>query len=103
MPYRIIVTGTEPTANNTIRFNCVVETDASGDWLQLTGTPAYLDINTASLLSILRRDISEADQRQELLALFKEQGRSLPLLIADAAIHRLEALLPVGWPVTVNL
>lgn len=103
MPYRIIITGTEPTADNTIRFHCLIETKASGDWLQLTGSPTYIEIKTGEILTILRRNIAKANQHQEILTLFNEHARSLPLLIADAAIPRLEALLPTGWPVTVNL
>lgn len=110
MTYRITITNADPAVQvqdlaslSVIQFTCTIETDASGAWLLLQDAPATIEIKTSNVLGVLRRDISEAEQRQELLSLIRAHTRTLPLLIAQYAIDRLELLLPAGWPVTINL
>jgi hypothetical protein len=103
MAYRVTVTDTTPTDRGTIRFVCVVETDATGTWQPLQDAPAYIDIHAEQLLAVLRRSASDADKRTELQAIFRAHTRSLPLLIAAATVDQIDELLVSGWPITINL
>jgi hypothetical protein len=102
--YRITITGATVTSRDHLSLQCVVEKgDDAGGWEVMAGTPTALQVTTAAVLAILRRDISDADKRAELLALLRSHALALPILQGDAALDQIEALLPAGWPVTVDL
>ncbi len=103
MAYRIIITDTTPTDTGMIRFGCLIESDKTGTWQALPAAPLYIDIRAEQLLAVIRQPLNAAEKRAELLATFKSHTRALPLLIAAIAIDQIDTLLPVGWPITVNL
>ena len=102
--YRITVTGARPAGDTTVKFDCVVErqNDVNG-WDLVEGAPAYLPVPTNALLSIVRSSDSDAVKRIALSDLVRQTARSMPETQGILAIDRIVALLPSGWPVTVEL
>jgi hypothetical protein len=105
MTYRITLTGAAYASREQIAFSCAIEREQSpGVWVVVPGAPAQLLVDTAKLLAILRSTSQPPSElREALLELLRNSARSLPEVQAAVAIQRLEALLPAGWPVTVEL
>jgi len=104
MGYRITLTNATTTRDDHISFPCSIEKETAPDvWTPVDNAPAAILVPARNILGILRRDVDDTTKRQELLLLIKHHTRSLDPIIGDAAIDALEALLPTGWPVTVEL
>jgi hypothetical protein len=102
--YRITITGAEATDQDHVKLNCAIEKQNDvGGWDLLDGGPGAIYLPTAQVLGILRAGTSLAEQRDELVSAVRKAARGLPILQGDVAVDRLTALLPAGWPVTVEL
>ena len=102
--YRITITGASPTPKEEIALICTIQQSEDGEtWTALEGAPASMELPLSAVRGALRAPGGEAEQRAELQELIRTTARSLPILIGAVAVKQLEALLPAGWPVTVQV
>lgn len=102
--YRITITGARATGEEQVRLDCVIERQNElNGWDLVEGAPGYLPVRTNALLSILKSSDSDAVKRLSLSDLVRSTARAMPELQGMLAIDRIVALLPSGWPVTVEL
>ena len=103
MSYRVRITGAMPGRRGALRLACVVEREEDGSWVGVSGAPGHLDVDAAAVLQVLHEEATEAEKRTALMEVIRKAARGHEDVVAVVAIGQVEALLPTGWPVTVEL
>lgn len=104
MAYRFRITGGQPTGTGDILLDVEIETDQYGDWVIIPNGRCKVRLDgNAALLITEDEELTDAQKRAALLALFKAAVQAAGIDLSVTAYDQLYDLLPSGWPVTVAL
>ena len=93
-----IVAG-EPAMSGDVVLYVYIEKDGT----VLKGGRMSVELDGQAVLSITESAMTDGEKRQALIVLFTDTVRELGVNSSDDAYEQLFALLPNGWPVTVEL
>ncbi len=101
MSYQVDVRSKEAAANGDVHLDVSVQSDHSGDWVEIPGGHRTLVMNGEAILAITNSSGTVPQKRQALAALFREGVKEWGLDQSDEASVAMGEI--VEFPIVVNL
>lgn len=102
--YRARITKSEAAANGDVHMDVYVEKEVETDvWVLIENGHRTLVLDGEAILAITQETGTAAEKRQAIAALFKQEVLSWKVDRSALANEELQALVPGGWPLDVNL
>ena len=101
--YSVRIDSMESSANGDVRFDCWIQRDDGGDWVDVANGHRTMVLSGPAVLAITNGPGTIVEQRVALLALFRETAKNWGIDESDEAVEDIVALLPSPLPIRVNL
>lgn len=103
--YRVEYKSASLLSNGQIGISfCLYSSEDGTTWVQVDRGTGDISLQAADVLAITQDDtLTDAQKAGAINQLLLERIEGLGLTQSRDALQELEALLPSGWPITVNL